>query len=159
MTEIVDKPNPEPASAERRCGFVALVGAPNAGKSTLINKLVGAKVAIVSPKVQTTRSRTLGLAIAGAAQIVFVDTPGIFTPKKRLERSMVKAAWAGAHDADVVVLLVDVERGIDRDTRQIIEGLKTAGRTAVLALNKIDLVKRWRSPKRSPRKGSSTRSS
>jgi GTPase len=142
MTEIVDKPNPEPASAERRCGFVALVGAPHAGKSTLINKLVGAKVAIVSPKVQTTRSRTLGLAIAGAAQIVFVDTPGIFTPKKRLERSMVKAAWAGAHDADVVVLLVDVERGIDRDTRQIIEGLKTAGRTAVLALNKIDLVKR-----------------
>jgi GTP-binding protein Era len=142
MTEIMDKPNPAPASAERRCGFVALVGAPNAGKSTLINKLVGAKVAIVSPKVQTTRSRTLGLAIAGAAQIIFVDTPGIFTPKKRLERSMVKAAWAGAHDADVVVLLVDVERGIDRDTRQIIEGLKTAGRTAVLALNKIDLVKR-----------------
>jgi GTP-binding protein Era len=146
MTETMDKPTPEPApelaGAARRCGFVALVGAPNAGKSTLINKLVGAKVAIVSPKVQTTRSRTLGLAIEGASQIIFVDTPGIFTPKKRLERSMVKAAWAGAHDADVVVLLVDVERGIDRDTRQIIDGLKAAGRHAVLALNKIDLVKR-----------------
>ncbi|MDB5410138.1 MAG: GTPase Era [Rhodospirillales bacterium] len=142
MTETENTPTPEQASPERRCGFVALVGAPNAGKSTLINKLVGAKVAIVSPKVQTTRSRTLGLAIASASQIIFVDTPGIFTPRKRLERSMVKAAWAGAHDADVVVLLVDVERGIDRDTRQIIDGLKAAGRRAVLALNKIDLVKR-----------------
>jgi GTP-binding protein Era len=142
MTETRDISTPEQASAARRCGFVALVGAPNAGKSTLINKLVGAKVAIVSPKVQTTRSRTLGLAIAGPAQIVFVDTPGIFTPRRRLERSMVKAAWAGAHDADIVVVLVDVERGIDRDTRQIIDGLKAAGRHAVLALNKIDLVKR-----------------
>jgi GTP-binding protein Era len=142
MTETSETPAAEHTGAARRCGFVALVGAPNAGKSTLINKLVGAKVAIVSPKVQTTRSRTLGLAIAGASQIIFVDTPGIFTPRRRLERSMVKAAWAGAHDADVVVLLVDVERGIDRDTRQIVEGLKAAGRRAVLALNKIDLVKR-----------------
>jgi GTP-binding protein Era len=142
MTETEDTPAPEQGNATRRCGYVALVGAPNAGKSTLINKLVGAKVAIVSPKVQTTRSRTLGLAIAGSSQIIFVDTPGIFTPRRRLERSMVKAAWAGAHDADVVVLLVDVERGVDRDTRQIIDGLKAAGRRAVLALNKIDLVKR-----------------
>jgi GTP-binding protein Era len=142
MTETKDQPAPEQANAARRCGYVAVVGAPNAGKSTLVNKLVGAKVAIVTPKVQTTRSRTLGLAIAGPSQIVFVDTPGIFTPRRRLERSMVKAAWAGAHDADVVVLLVDVERGVDRDTRQIIDGLKAAGRRAVLALNKIDLVKR-----------------
>jgi GTP-binding protein Era len=130
--------------ATRRCGYVALVGAPNAGKSTLLNRLVGAKVSIVSPKVQTTRSRVLGIAIEGAAQLVFVDTPGIFAPKKRLERAMVNAAWIGARDADVVVLLVDAARGVDGDTRRIIEGLRPAGRDrgVVLALNKIDLIKR-----------------
>jgi len=125
----------------RRCGYVALVGAPNAGKSTLLNQLVRAKVSIVTPKVQTTRSRVLGLAVEGTAQLIFVDTPGIFAPKRRLERSMVAAAWIGAHDADIVVLLVDASRGIDADTRRIIDGLKTAGRRAVLALNKVDIVK------------------
>jgi GTPase len=128
--------------SETRCGYVALVGAPNAGKSTLLNVLVGAKVSIVSPKVQTTRARALGIAIEGAAQIVYVDTPGIFAPKRRLERAMVSAAWSGAKDADLVVLLVDSARGVDADTRRIVDGLKTAGRRAVLVLNKIDLVKR-----------------
>ncbi|HEX7967002.1 MAG TPA: GTPase Era [Stellaceae bacterium] len=123
-----------------RCGYVALVGAPNVGKSTLLNQLIGAKVSIVSPKVQTTRSRVLGIAIEGAAQLVFVDTPGIFAPRRRLERAMVAAAWAGTEDADVVVVLVDAARGIDADTRRIIDGLKAAGRRAVLALNKVDLV-------------------
>ena len=125
---------------ERRCGHVALVGAPNVGKSTLLNELIGAKVSIVSPKVQTTRSRILGIALEGAAQLIFVDTPGIFTPKRRLERAMVAAAWAGAADADLVVVLIDAARGVDEDARRIIDGLKSAGRRAVLALNKVDLV-------------------
>src|SRR5260370_26151966 len=125
----------------RRCGYVALVGAASAGKSTLLNELVRAKVSIVSPKVQTTRARVLGIAVEGAAQLIFVDTPGIFAPKRRLGRAMVAAAWVGAHDADIVVLLVDAARGIDADTRGIIDGLKTAGRRAVLALNKVDIVK------------------
>jgi GTPase len=125
-----------------RCGYVALVGAPNAGKSTLLNRMVGAKVSIVSPKVQTTRSRVLGILVRDRSQLVFVDTPGIFAPKRRLERAMVAAAWSGAEDADLVVLIVDASRGIDEDTRRIIAGLKGAGRRAVLALDKIDLVKR-----------------
>jgi GTPase len=124
----------------RRCGYVALVGAPNSGKSTLLNELIGAKVSIVSPKVQTTRSRILGIAIEGAAQLIFVDTPGIFAPKRRLERAMVAAAWAGAADADLVVVLIDAKRGVDEDSRRIIDGLKSAGRRAVLVLNKVDLV-------------------
>jgi GTPase len=126
-----------------RCGYVALIGAPNSGKSTLLNALVGAKVSIVSPKVQTTRRRVLGLAIHEGAQIIFVDTPGIFRPRpgRRLERAMVSAAWAGAEDADLVVLLVDVTRPDDADTAAIVERLETARRKAVLALNKIDLVK------------------
>jgi GTPase len=132
------------AAAGRRCGYVALVGAPNAGKSTLLNQLVGAKVSIVSPKVQTTRSRILGIAIEGETQIIFVDTPGIFVPRRRLERAMVAAAWAGAEDADAVVVLVDAARGIDTDVRRIVDRLKGAGRHAILALNKIDLVKRER---------------
>jgi GTP-binding protein Era len=130
------------SEAERRCGYVALVGAPNAGKSTLLNQLVGAKVSIVSPKVQTTRSRILGIAIDGAAQLVFIDTPGIFAPKRRLERAMVAAAWAGTEDADVVVVLADATRGLDADTARIVDGLKAAGRRAILALNKIDRVAR-----------------
>jgi GTP-binding protein Era len=125
-----------------RCGYVALVGAPNAGKSTLLNRMVGAKVSIVSPKVQTTRSRVLGILLRDRSQLVFVDTPGIFAPKRRLERAMVAAAWSGAEDADLVVLIVDASRGIDEDTRRIVAGLKGAGRRAVLALDKIDLVKR-----------------
>jgi GTP-binding protein Era len=126
-----------------RCGYVALIGAPNSGKSTLLNALVGAKVSIVSPKVQTTRRRVLGIAIYEGAQIIFVDTPGIFapTPGRRLERAMVSAAWAGAEDADIVVLLVDVSRPDGPDTAGIVAKLKTAGRRAVLVLNKIDLVK------------------
>ncbi len=125
---------------DRRCGIVALVGAPNAGKSTLLNQLIGAKVSIVSPKVQTTRSRILGIVIVGNAQLIFTDTPGIFAPKRRLERAMVAAAWLGAQDADVVVVVVDAARGIDDDTRRITDGLKAAGRRAALALDKVDLV-------------------
>jgi GTP-binding protein Era len=125
-----------------RCGFVAVVGAPNAGKSTLVNTLVGAKVAIVTPKVQTTRTRILGIAIAEGTQLVFIDTPGIFAPKRRLDRAMVAAAWSGAADADEIVVLVDSKAGFDDDTRRIVAGLKTAGRRAILALNKIDIVRR-----------------
>ena len=125
-----------------RCGYVALVGAPNAGKSTLLNALVGAKVSIVSPKVQTTRSRVLGIAMHDRSQIIFVDTPGIFRPRRRLERAMVAAAWAGVGDADVIVLVVDSVRGIDPDTQRIVDDLAAAGRRAVLALTKIDKVKR-----------------
>lgn len=127
-----------------RCGFVALLGAPNAGKSTLLNMLVGTKVSIVTPKVQTTRARIRAIAIAGASQIIFVDTPGIFAPKRRLERAMVAAAWSGAEDADLVVLVVDALRPADRDTQRIVDGLKGQGRQAVLALNKIDRIKRVR---------------
>jgi GTP-binding protein Era len=133
----------ETGAGATRCGYVAILGAPNAGKSTLLNKLVGAKVSIVSPKVQTTRTRVLGIALEGPAQIIFVDTPGIFAPKRRLERAMVHAAWSGAADADLVVLVVDAARKtIGEDARAIIDGLKKAGRKAILALNKIDMVKR-----------------
>ena len=125
-----------------RCGYVALIGAPNAGKSTLLNRLVGHKLAIVTPKVQTTRARLLGLAIEGEVQLIFVDTPGIFAPRRRLDRAMVAAAWAGAADADRVVLLVDAAHPDDPDTRRIIEELVASRRRAVLALNKIDLVRR-----------------
>ena len=126
-----------------RCGFVALVGAPNAGKSTLLNLMVGGKVSIVTPKVQTTRTRITGICMAGEkTQIIFLATPGIFKPKRRLERAMVTAAWSGAHDADLVVVLVDVKRGFDGDTRRIIEGLAARKRRAVLALNKIDGARR-----------------
>ena len=127
-----------------RCGFVAVLGAPNAGKSTLVNRLVGAKVSIVSPKVQTTRTRVTAIGMAGDAQIVFLDTPGIFqAPRKRLERAMIDAAWRSAADADVLLLVVDASRKrVDDDTRRILDALKEKGRTAVLALNKIDLVKK-----------------
>jgi len=132
---------------ETRFGFVAILGAPNVGKSTLVNRLVGAKITIVSPKVQTTRSRVLGIALKGKSQIVFVDTPGIFAPRKRLDRAMVAAAWQGAKDADLMCLLVDCTRGLDRDTRHILDGLKESGRgeqgrKTILVLNKIDQVKR-----------------
>ena len=125
-----------------KCGFVVLLGAPNAGKSTLLNTIVGAKVSIVTPKVQTTRTRILGVSIAGDSQIVFIDTPGIFEPKRRLDRAMVAAAWGGASDSDVVLLLIDAKTGIDRDTRRIIDGLKGTERHAICVLNKIDTVKR-----------------
>jgi GTP-binding protein Era len=125
-----------------RCGYIALLGAPNAGKSTLLNRLVGSKLAIVSPKVQTTRARLLGIVARGEAQLVFIDTPGILAPKRRLERAMVAAAWQGAKEADIDVVLVDSSLGLDADTRRILDGLKAAGKRAVLALNQIDKVKR-----------------
>ena len=127
-----------------RCGYVALIGAPNSGKSTLLNRLVGRKLAIVTPKPQTTRTRLLGIAIEGSSQIIFVDTPGIFTPRGRLDRAMVAAAWSGAEDADETLLLVDASRGIDQDTRRILDRLAERGRRSILALNKIDLIRRER---------------
>ncbi|MGB0630075.1 MAG: GTPase Era [Alphaproteobacteria bacterium] len=126
----------------QKCGFVALLGAPNAGKSTLLNTIVGAKVSIVTPKVQTTRTRILGVSIVNGAQLVFIDTPGIFKPKRRLDRAMVAAAWGGASDSDIILLLIDAKTGIDRDTRRIIDGLKESKRKAICVLNKIDTVKR-----------------
>lgn len=125
-----------------RCGFVALVGAPNAGKSTLLNALVGSKVSIVSPKVQTTRNLVRGIAIKDKTQIVFVDTPGIFAPKRRLDRAMVTAALTGAADADLAALLIDAKKGLDDEARAIIERLKEMPQPKILILNKIDLVKR-----------------
>ncbi len=125
-----------------RAGFVALIGEPNAGKSTLTNRMVGAKVSIVTHKVQTTRARIRGVAIEGDAQIVFVDTPGLFQPRRRLDRAMVAAAWGGAADADIVVLLIEAHRGITDGVERIIEGLADIGkgRKVALAINKIDRV-------------------
>jgi GTP-binding protein Era len=131
----------EPGAATR-CGFVAILGAPNVGKSTLINLAVGTKVSIVSPKVQTTRARVLGIAMEGSSQIIFVDTPGIFAPRRRLDRAMVAAAWTGAADADVVLLLVDAKNGLDPQTDYIINKLASEKRRAIVAINKIDLVKK-----------------
>ena len=128
------------ANPGQRAGFVAIVGAPNVGKSTLLNRLVGAKVSIVSPKVQTTRTRVLGICIEGPAQIIFIDTPGIFQPRRRLDRAMVAAAWIGTADADEVLLLVDASRGLDRNTAAIVKKLKRAERTVILAINKVDLL-------------------
>jgi GTP-binding protein Era len=125
-----------------RCGYVAILGAPNAGKSTLLNQLVGQKLAIVSPKVQTTRARVLGIQIAGSAQIIYVDTPGIFQPRRRLDRAMVAAAWGGAADADRILLLVDAMDGATDEVRAIVDRLKANHRRAVLVLNKIDAVRR-----------------
>lgn len=125
-----------------RCGFYALIGAPNVGKSTLVNRMVGAKISIVSPKVQTTRSRVLGITIRDQSQIIFIDTPGIFEPRRRLDRAMVASAWGGASDADGVLLLVDARRGIDPDTQSILDGLKKQERRVMLGINKIDLVKK-----------------
>ena len=125
-----------------RAGFVALIGEPNAGKSTLLNRMVGAKVSIVTHKVQTTRARIRGVAMEGDSQIVFVDTPGIFRPRRRLDRAMVTAAWGGAADADIVVLLVEAHRGVTPGVEAILEGLadRAGGRTVALAINKIDRV-------------------
>lgn len=126
---------------ETRCGYVAVIGAPNAGKSTLVNTLVGAKVSIVTHKVQTTRTRVLGIAMRGNTQLVLVDTPGIFAPKRRLDRAMVRAAWDGAKDADAIVLLVDAHAGVTPEVESIIKGLKDGKRRALLALNKVDAVR------------------
>jgi GTP-binding protein Era len=129
-----------PADAATRCGFIALIGAPNAGKSTLTNALVGSKVTIVSRKVQTTRALIRGIAIAGAAQLVLMDTPGIFAPRRRLDRAMVTTAWGGAHDADIVVLLIDAKKGIDEEAEAILGKLAEVAKPKVLVLNKIDLA-------------------
>ena len=125
----------------KHCGFVSIIGAPNAGKSTLINHFVGSKVSIVSPKVQTTRTRVMGIVNKGETQIVFVDTPGIFTPRKRLDRAMVSAAWQGTNDAEIILLIIEVGRGtVNEESQAIVDKLKKQERKAVLVLNKIDLV-------------------
>lgn len=134
--------NDEMDQATTRCGFIAVLGAPNAGKSTLVNRMVGTKVSIVSPKVQTTRTRVLGIALKGDAQLVFIDTPGIFQPRRRLDRAMVAAAWGGAGDADITLLVVDAERGVDRDTESIIARMNGENRRAHLVLNKIDKIEK-----------------
>jgi GTP-binding protein Era len=123
-----------------RCGFVALIGAPNAGKSTLLNAVVGSKVTIVSHKVQTTRALIRGIAVVDQSQLIFVDTPGIFVPKRRLDRAMVTTAWTGAHDADLVVALIDARKGLDEEAENILGRLGDVRQSKALALNKIDLV-------------------
>ncbi len=128
-------------TAGTRSGFVALIGAPNSGKSTLVNRLVGAKVSIVTHKVQTTRAIVRGIATHGQAQIVFVDTPGIFKPRRRLDQAMVTTAWGGAKDADVVMLLIDTERGIRGDAETILDNLKHVRQPKLLILNKVDRVR------------------
>lgn len=125
-----------------RCGFVALVGAPNAGKSTLLNALVGTKVSIVTHKAQTTRAQIRGVVTENDAQMIFVDTPGIFAPKRRLDRAMVQSAWSGAGDADLVAFIVDAQRGINDEVEALIKGLKDIPHRKVLVINKIDMVKR-----------------
>ena len=129
-------------AAVTRAGFVAVIGAPNAGKSTLVNALVGQKVAIVSAKAQTTRARLMGIAIHGASQILLVDTPGIFQPRRRLDRAMVSAAWSGAQDSDLILLVVDSAAGITAEVERMIDGLKTRHHPLLIALNKVDLVKK-----------------
>src|SRR5438309_2212681 len=128
--------------AQSRAGFVAVIGAPNAGKSTLVNALVGQKVAIVSPKAQTTRARLMGIAIQESAQILLVDTPGIFEPRRRLDRAMVAAAWTGAHDADLILFVIDAAAGVNAEVERIIAALGNREHPLILALNKIDLVKK-----------------
>ena len=130
---------PENAT-DTRCGFIAAIGAPNAGKSTLVNALVGAKVSIVSRKVQTTRMTLRGIAIEGPSQLVFIDTPGIFAPRRRLDRAMVDAAWSGAVDADQLMLVVDAAKGVDEDVERILGRLKDVRAPVLLVLNKVDLV-------------------
>ena len=138
MRQMSDREN----TANTRCGFVALLGAPNAGKSTITNHFVGSKVSIVSPKAQTTRTTVKGIGIWHNTQIIFLDTPGIFKPKRRLDRAMVASAWGGVADADMTVLVVDAKRGFDDETSAIVEKLKQNNPEVLLVLNKIDLVKK-----------------
>jgi GTPase len=138
MMNSTDEMKSDPANT--RCGFVALIGAPNAGKSTLTNALVGAKVSIVSRKVQTTRMLVRGIAIKDEAQIIFVDTPGIFSPKRRLERAMVTSAWGGAGDADAVAFILDARKGVDEEAEAILNGLPQLKQPVFLVLNKVDVV-------------------
>jgi GTP-binding protein Era len=136
---MVDAAKPE---SDTRCGFVALIGASNVGKSTLLNALVGSKVTIVSRKVQTTRALIRGIAIEGKSQLIFVDTPGIFTPRRRLDRAMVTTAWSGAHDADLVGVLIDARKGIEEESEAILDRLVDVKVAKILILNKIDVVPR-----------------
>jgi GTP-binding protein Era len=130
----------EQTGQDTRCGFVALIGAPNAGKSTLLNALVGSKVTIVSHKVQTTRALIRGITIEGQSQLIFVDTPGIFSPKRRLDRAMVSTAWSGAHDADLVGVLIDARKGLEEENEAIVERLSEVKAPKLLILNKVDVV-------------------
>src|SRR5258708_8401836 len=136
----MDSSPDQAAAGATRCGFVALIGAPNVGKSTLVNALVGSKVTIVSRKVQTTRALIRGIVIENNAQIILVDTPGIFSPKRRLDRAMVSTAWSGAHDADLVCVLLDAKAGIDEEADAILAKVATVKHEKILVLNKIDLV-------------------
>jgi GTP-binding protein Era len=135
-----EEPQPSAGASPQRCGFIALIGAPNVGKSTLINALVGSKIAIVSHKVQTTRSLLRGIATAGRSQLIFIDTPGIFAPKRRLDRAMVRSAWTGAQDADVIALILDAKRAMEPETLAILDQLSDLRRPKILLINKIDLV-------------------
>ena len=139
---MTDDIKAQDAPTSTRCGFIALIGAPNAGKSTLLNALVGGKVSIVSHKVQTTRALVRGITIEGDAQLIFVDTPGIFRPKRRLDRAMVTSAWGGAGDADAVCLLIDARKGLNEENEAILNKLPEVRRRKILILNKIDLVPR-----------------
>src|SRR3981081_818477 len=142
MTDDPPDESADAAPAATRCGFVALIGAPNVGKSTLVNALVGSKVTIVSRKVQTTRALIRGIVIENNAQIILVDTPGIFSPKRRLDRAMVSTAWSGAHDADLVCVLLDARSGIDEEADAILKKAASVQNPKILVLNKIDLVPR-----------------
>jgi GTP-binding protein Era len=137
-----NKPRKEGAAdaGNTRCGFIAVIGAPNAGKSTLVNALVGAKVSIVSHKVQTTRVPVRGIATEGDSQLVFIDTPGLFTPRRRLDAAMVEAAWGGARDADIIVLVIDAAKGLDEEVERILEKLKDTALPRIAVLNKVDRV-------------------
>ncbi len=143
MNDDVDHKT-EGAPQETRCGFVALIGAPNVGKSTLVNSLVGSKVTIVSRKVQTTRALIRGIVIEDHAQIILVDTPGIFAPKRRLDRAMVKTAWSGAHDADLVCVLLDAKAGINEEAEAIFDQLSKVNHPKILVINKVDIVAKER---------------
>ena len=127
---------------QTRCGFAAIIGAPNAGKSTLLNALVGSKVAIVTHKVQTTRAAIRAIVVEGNSQIIFTDTPGIFQPKRMLDEAMVEAAWTGAGDADKIALIIDANRGLNEDVERIVQGLEKGGKKAILILNKVDIIQR-----------------
>ena len=131
---------PEASDPPTRCGIIAIIGVPNAGKSTLVNALVGAKVTIISRKVQTTRIQIRGIAMEGASQLVLIDTPGIFAPKRRLDKAMVASAWAGAADADQVLVLIDAAKGLDEDVERMLSKLADANQKAILVLNKVDRV-------------------
>src|ERR1700733_8874401 len=139
---MMDETPEQAVPAATRCGFVALIGPPNVGKSTLVNALVGSKVTIVSRKVQTTRALIRGIVIENNAQIILVDTPGIFLPKRRLDRAMVKTAWSGAHDADLVCVLLDAREGIDEEADAIFSKLAQVDHPKILVINKIDIVAR-----------------